>query len=412
MKGFSKLTRVEEAQKIIHDLSSIKGISSESVGIIDANGRILVRDIVSGTDVPPFDRSAVDGYALISEDALSASHSNPAILKLIGTSEAGSGQRKLSRGECIEIFTGAQIPDGADAVIMAEDTSINGNRVSLFKAVPKYANISISGEDLRKGEMIIAKGTLLKPWHIGVLASIGCDSVVVKKRPKIGLFSTGKELVDITESHTLAQGSIFDSTKPMLICLLKEMGCNILDFGIVEDSIGDIAKALKKLGCSDADAIITIGGTSLGRKDLVPEAAKSISERGIIFHGLAIKPGKPAGFGIIDNKPLFILPGYPVSALVGFENLVQPLIYSWLERRPPEREKVSAIMSRAVPTSPGIRHFLRVQLRCEDEQMKAIPLAITGSGMLSSITRADGIVIVKEDLEGLEEGCEVEVELI
>ncbi|MEM4706936.1 MAG: molybdopterin-binding protein, partial [Candidatus Methanomethylicaceae archaeon] len=204
-------------------------------------------------------------------------------------------------------------------------------------------------------------------------------------------------------------GKTIDSTRPMIIELLKDLGCEVIDRGIIRDDYNEILNELKILS-KNSDMIITIGGTSVGKRDLLP---KIIEENfSILFHGLAIKPGKPTSAGIIEDKLIIMLPGYPVAALIGFESLVIPLLYKWTGKEIIEKKKIKAILSRRVPTTPGIRHFLRVKIRKVDDKFLADPIAITGSGLLSSIAKADGIVVIEENCEGLEEGEEVEVEII
>jgi molybdopterin molybdotransferase len=411
MRGFDKLYRVEDAVILIKKCCKDKTLGSEELDVNDAWGRVLEEDIASAVDVPPFNRAAVDGYAIRSEEAFSASRSNPALFHIMGTIEAGSTRNLIGKGQCFEIYTGASIPGGADAVVMVEDCKRSENELSVYKAVPKFANISFKGEDIRAGEIVLKKGEHLRPWHIGVLTSVGKARVKVKKRPVVGIFSTGSELIDITNKNRKKSGSIIDSTRPMVKGLIKELGCMVVDEGIIQDDIERISSKLAGL-IDRVDLVITIGGTSVGGKDLVPDAIQSLSKSEIIFHGLAAKPGKPAGFGIINERPFFMLPGYPVSALIAFEVLIMPLLCSWLEQSVPRRKRVRAIMARRVPTTPGIRHFLRVKLNKRKNMLVATPLALTGSGLLSSITKADGLVIIPEDVEGLEEGNEVEVELL
>ena len=411
MRGFSRLTKVKDALNIVYECCSEKKLATETISISDACGRVLEVDIATKVDVPPFDRSAVDGYAIFSEEAFSASASNPAVLRLVGSSEAGGERGKVSKGECLEIFTGAQVPDGADAVVMAEDCTRNGDAVSVNRPVLKYANMSLRGEDLKSGEVVVKKGELLRPWDIGVLASIGSAEIAVRRKPLVGIISTGSELVDISEAYERKGTCILDSTRPMVISSLKELGCLVADNGIVKDNPEEIASKLNNLK-GEVDLIITIGGTSVGGKDLVPEAVLLVSKEGLMFHGLAAKPGKPLGFGMIGETPFFMLPGYPVSALVGYETIIQPLLCRWLGITQPERKKVMAVMARRIPTTPGVQHMLRVMLNRKGDTLVATPIVITGSGLLSSITKADGIVIVNEDLDGVEEGDEVEVEVI
>jgi molybdopterin molybdotransferase len=412
MKGFKALLPVDNAISLVLDRFGDWIPGPEEVRLESGCGRVSAERVTSSVDIPPFDRSAVDGYAVRSEDTYSSSHSNPAELALKGTSEAGGAPPAgpLSRGECVEIFTGARVPDGADSVVMAEDCERLGGRVSVSKPVPRGANVSIKGEDIRTGDAILECGRVIRPWHIGVLASVGRNAVSVRRRPIIGIFSTGNELVGVG-SAAGNDLSIIDSTRPMLASMASAAGCKVKDGGIVGDSSADISGNMLELA-SSSDAVVSIGGTSVGGKDLVPEAAKSISKEGVLFHGVAIKPGKPFGFGIVKGKPLFMLPGYPVSAMVGFEAIVLPLLRRWSGVGQAKRRVVKARMARRVPTTPGIRHYLRVRLEEAGRGLLASPITITGSGLLSSITRADGIVVIGEDYEGVEEGSEVNVELL
>jgi len=412
MRGFHKLTAIDDAVNLVMIHCGRRDLGSEDVDIRDAWGRTLEEEIVSMVDVPPFDRSAVDGYAIKSEESFSASRSNPAVFRIRGLLEAGGAGGEVRRGEGYEVYTGAPIPEGADAVVMAEDCERRGEMLSVYRAVPKFANISARGEDIRAGETILKKGGCLRPWHIGVLASIGRRRARVRRRPVVGVFSTGDELVDVVNADKRGGANkIIDSTRPMIVGLLKELVCEVVDEGIVQDELGEISGRLTGLR-DRVDLIVTIGGTSVGGRDLVPEVARSLVKSAIIFHGLAAKPGKPAGFGVLGETPFFMLPGYPVSALVGFEVLIVPLLCRWMGLEVPKRERVRAVMSRRVPTTPGIRHFLRVTLSRRKGVLIASPIALTGSGLLSSITKADGMVIIPENMEGVEEGDEVEVELL
>jgi len=410
MRGFGRLTKVYDAQNIIMDRCGGNFKRTEAVGVREAWGRVLEKDVVSTVNVPPFNRSAVDGYAISSINSFSASKSNPAVFKVTGVSEAGGAIGKIAAGESREIYTGAQVPEGADAVVMVEDCERKGDELLVFKAAPKFANISQMGEDIQKGSLVLGRGELLRPWHVGILASIGRVEITVRKKPIVGVFSTGSELADIGCGKP-TESMIVDSTRPMIVGLMKELGCGILDGGIVEDDLSKIAVKIEELARA-SDMVVSIGGTSIGGKDLVSEAFQSLEGSRLEFHGLAIKPGKPVGFGLLGRKPFFMLPGYPVSALIGYELLIMPLLSKWKGIKPMERKRLKAILTRRVPTTPGIRHFLRVTLERKGEDVYAAPITITGSGLLSSITKADGLVVVGEELEGLEEGEIIDVELL
>ncbi len=407
-KGFQELKSVSEALELVMRVCGSKNLGCERVSSKESCCRVLENDVVSKIDVPPYDRAAVDGFALRSCETFSAGPSNPAFFKLKGTIEAGSHAGEIGEGECYEVYTGAPIPKGADAVVMLEDCEVERDYVKVKRSAPKFANISLKGEDIRAGEVVIRRGEFLRPWHIGVLASIGEESVIVRRKPRVAVFSTGEELTEVDVAR-MVSGKIIDSTRPMVVGALREIGCEVVDRGILPDDFDRISAELMELS-KGADLIVTIGGTSMGGKDLLPEILKT--RFSLIFHGLAVKPGKPTGFGVVEGVPVLMLPGYPVSALVGFESLAVPLLYAWAGRKPPKREKVRAIMTRSVASTPGVRHFLRVTLVRREDGLFADPIALTGSGLLSSITKADGLVIIKEDLEGLEEGSEVEVELL
>jgi len=412
MAGFKKLTPVGEALRAICE-GGLPELGSESVATLSALGRVLREDVVSSADVPPFDRTAVDGYAIKSRESFSASRNNPAVFSLKGCIEAGDDAKgrtwSVGPGEAYEVYTGSPVPEGSDAVVMAEDARRCDGKVEVYRAVPRMSNISPKGEDIRAGETLLKGGIVVRPWHIGALASVGTKKVAVRRRARVGIFSTGSELVDLGGAEPVG-GRVVDSTRPMIIASLETLGCTVVDSGIIEDSLESIAGGMEKL-YPQVDALITIGGTSVGGKDLVPDAALKIRSGRIIFHGLAIKPGKPTGYAVIGGKPLFMLPGYPVSALVGFEAVVEPVLCRMMGRGAPQRTTVKARLARRVPTTPGIRHYLRVVLRSSGNGLVAEPITITGSGLLSSVTRADGMVVIGENLEGVEEGEEVEVEL-
>lgn len=411
MKGFRKLTNVAEALQIaLKECTKVK-VGGEMISAEGALGRILAEDVVSQHNVPPYDRAAVDGYAIRSEEAFSGSQSNPAIFRIVGVAEAGAGRKRVGSMEAVEIYTGAVMPDGADAVAMAEDCKKEGDELQVLRAVPKYANVSRCGEDIKKGDVVFRRGHMLRAWDVGVLLSIRMREVAVRSRLKVAVLSTGSELVEISDPRALDETSLVDSTRPMIKALLTQAGCDVVDGGIVQDEVEAIRDRLSKLS-GHADILITVGGTSIGGKDLVPEALDGVEGSRLIFHGIAAKPGKPLGFGVYMGKPLFMLPGYPVSALVGYESVIKPVIASLTGIPVREREKVKARLSRRVPTTPGVRHFLRVALEREGEGFTAKPIALTGSGLLSSVAKADGLVIVGEDREGLEEGEVVEVELL
>ena len=411
MSGFPELTTIDEA------LEKIKGsinlsIEVEDVPVSECVGRVLAEDVISPVDVPPFDRSAVEGYAVISSDTFSATPTNPVELTVIGKSEAGqepSQIPKVSSGTAVEIFTGAPLPNGADAVVMVEQTKRVGDKVLIYSPVAKWRNISKQGEDFTKGKPLILKGARMKPWHIGALASANITRVKAYRKLRIGILSTGSELKELGEEVKL--GEVVNSSKPMLMALIKERNCIPVDLGTVEDDLNKILERLR-LGLEICDIIITTGGTSLGEKDLMPEAVQKLGSPGLLVHGVAMRPAKPTGAGVVKGKPIFILSGYPVAALVGFEVFVDEIINFLYGTKPEPKPKVRGRLTRKLATQVGYRCFVRARVIPSPSGYLIEPLKLTGSGLLSSMTKANAMIVVDENMEGFDEGDEVEVYLI
>lgn len=409
MEGFPTLLSVEEALKRLRASLTYRVEESEEVGLLEAVGRVCAEDVRAPVDSPPFDRSAVDGYAVIAEDTFGASPNNPVELKVVGSAHPGveiGGLPRLRRGEALELMTGAPLPPGANAVVMVEDTIRHGEIIEVMKPVHPYRNVSRKGEDYRAGDRIVGKGTRIRPWHVAALASLNIGRVKVLRRARVGVLSTGSELVEVGEKAE--PGKIVNSSKPMLLTLLGEEGAEGVDLGIVVDDL-ELIKAKIIGGLREADALITTGGTSVGERDLVPEAISALGE--VIVHGLMMRPGKPTGFGIIEGKPVFMLSGFPVAALVGFQLLVRPALSLMLGYREEPRPRIRGRLTRKVATPPSTRSYVRVKVKKVGGEFLIEPLMLTGSGLLSTLTEANGLLIIPEDLEGFEEGELVEVEL-
>ncbi len=411
MSGFPELSTVDEALEALR-LNLRYSPRVECIPISSANGRVLAQDVTSPVDVPPFDRSAVEGYAVVSSDTFSATPTNPIELAVIGRAEAGqepNGVPEVSPGRAVEIFTGAPLPRGSDAVVMLEQTKRSDDRVFIYSPVAKWRNVSRQGEDFKRGEPMLLGATRLKPWHIGALASTNITTVDVYERLKIGILSTGSELKEVGEE--LKPGEIVNSSKPMLKALIEERRCIPVDLGTVEDDLDKITERLR-LGLKACAIIVTTGGTSLGEKDLVPEAVQRLGSPGLIVHGLATRPAKPTGIGIIDGKPIFLLSGYPVSALLGFELFVDAAISLIYGTRPEPRPMVRARLIRKLAKPVGYRCFVRARVIPDSSGYLIEPLRLTGSGLLSSMTKANALIVVDEDLEGFDEGEWVEAYLL
>jgi len=411
MKGFQELTRVEDAVSKLRSTVSHKITDIEEVYLASALWRVCGKDVYSPTDSPAYDRSAVDGYALIAEDTFGASATNPVRIRVIGRIEVGADPSKLpkiNRGEATEIMTGAPIPPGASAVIPLEHARLVENFIEVYDQVHPYQNISRRGEDYSRGSLVLRRGWIIKPWHIGALASLGIRRVNVLRKPIAALLSTGGELVELNEKIRL--GKVYNSTKPMLAAMLANYGADPVDLGTAPDDPERIAEKISE-GLKTTDMIIVTGGTSVGARDLVPEAISRLGQ--IIVHGLAIRPGKPAGFAISSGKPIFMLSGFPVAALIGFQALVIPALEEMLGCRFDPPPRIRGRLTRRVTSPPGVRSYVRVRaFRSGSGEVLVEPLRVTGSGVLSTLTLGNGLLVIPEDLEGFDEGDEVEVILL
>ena len=373
--------------------AEIRKVGHEILSIWKAAGRVLAEDITSPCDVPPVDRSAVDGYAVVAEDTFGASPNSPIQLKV--------SRDSVGRGEAVRVSTGSPLPDGANAVVMVEYTKVVGDYIEVYKPVTPFENVCRRGEDVKKGETVLKKGEVLQPQDIGILASIGKKEVKVVRRPEVAVICTGDELVEVGEGE-----GVVNSNGPMICSFLTEMGCRPVYMGIVRDEFDEIARAISE--GSRYDAVVVTGGSSVGERDLVPDVVKKLGK--LIFHGVAIKPGMPTGFGIVNGKPVLMLPGFPVACLVSFILFFPEIMAKLTGTKVVARKgcRVTARLSGRIPSSPGVRTFARVKIDGD----RAEPVRISGSGILSSTVKCEGIVVVPEEREGFEEGELVEVMLI
>lgn len=402
-RGFKALERVEIAIKKIFQKLHVVGV--EEVSVYECQGRVLAKDIVADCDVPEFDRSAVDGYAVIAEDTFGASQSNPIILKLVSEIEIGKvADVKIKSGEAVRVYTGSAIPENANAVVMLEHTREENGIVQVFKSVAPYKNVVRKGEDLKKGEIVLRRGEILQPQDAGVLASLGFKSVEVYKKPRIAVISTGNELLDLGEKREV--GKVYNSNAPMICNALAELGFKAFSLGIAKDDIREIEE--KFFEALKFDAIIFTGGTSVGTHDLVPEVVSRHGE--IVFHGVAMRPGMPSAFGIVEGRPIFMLPGSPTACFLALNTFVIPALYRMMGIRILERKgsRKRGILQARVASEVGIRSYVRVLW----ENGKVYPTRISGSSILSSLVKSNALLVIPEDVEGYEEGEEVEVTLI
>ncbi|MCS7129917.1 MAG: molybdopterin molybdotransferase MoeA [Archaeoglobaceae archaeon] len=401
--GFKSQEKVESALKKI--FRNVKVIGVEEVSVYNSAGRVLAEDIVANFDLPTLDRSAMDGYAVKAEETFGASETNPIMLKIIGEVRVGElPSVEVESGSAVKVFTGSVLPKGANAVVMLEFTKSFGDFVEIFRSVTPFKNVLRAGEDVRKGEVVLKRGEIIQPQDAGILASLGFEKLKVYKKPVVAVISTGNELVEIWKK--LEGAKIYNSNNPMLCNAILSLGFSAKSLGITRDDPREIENKL--LEALSFDMLIFTGGTSVGAHDYVPEVVSKHGE--ILFHGVAMKPGMPTAFGIVRDKPVFMLPGSPSACLLAFETFVVPALYRMMNVRIVERKgalKKGVLQSR-IPSELGVRSYVRVYW----DNGKVYPVRISGSGILSSLVKANALLIIPENLEGYEAGEEVEVMLI
>ncbi|MGC9170613.1 MAG: gephyrin-like molybdotransferase Glp [Thermoproteus sp.] len=409
-RGFKSLTPADKAvAEFLSKLSHKPPVVEVPLG--EALGRYLARDIIADVDVPPFDRAAFDGYAVRSIDTLGATRTNPVVLKVVG--RAGPGrpfEGAVREGEAVEIATGAPLPEGADAVVPYEEAAERGGAVEIYRPVPRYYYVSRRGEDLSKGELVLKAGTRLRPWDLGVLASLGMSRVPIYL-VRAAVISTGDELVEVEDVSGGAPppGKVVNSTRFALIGLFREAGADAEYLGLVPDDEEAIRRALEK-ALSGFDIVATTGGASVGGPDATHRAVSSMAD--FYVRGIAVRPGRPNGAAVVGGKPVIVLSGFPVAAVVGFEIFARPAILKMVGGRPEPQPTVRGVLTRRITTPINVRTYARVRAYVKEGKVYVEPLAVTGSGILSTLTRGNAILVVPENREGYDEGEEVEVQLI
>jgi molybdenum cofactor synthesis domain-containing protein len=360
-------------------------------------------------DVPPFDRSTVDGYAVRAKDTFGAEENKPARLKICGTVSAGEQPHvSVAEGIAAEIVTGAPIPKGADAVVMFEDTERKGDELCVYSAVAEGENIMRAGTDVRKGEKILKAGQLLGSRETGVLAALGISKVRVYAVPRVAVLSTGAEVTEVGKKLPL--GKIYDTNAYTLSTAVLESGGKPVFLGVFPDDKTKLQRALGK-GLSSADMVVTSGGVSVGPKDIMPQTVDSLGKPGVLVCGIAIKPGKPTTVALVDGKLVFALPGHPTSALLIFYLLVRPVISAMAGRKMEETLTAKAFASTRFFPAKGRRTYIMVKLRHDRDRIVAEPVATGLSGAITTLARADGFVEIAENQQFIDAGEEVTVHL-
>jgi molybdopterin molybdotransferase len=402
LKGFQKLTSPDEALKNWLNAWPTKKPADESLALAGVNGRVLAEDLVALDDLPRFDKSAMDGYAIRYEDSTGASQKKPVKLKITQAGEVKAGEAK-------QIWTGNPIPKGADAVIMIEETGSQGDTLEIWAQLAPSQNISRHGEDVKKGQLIAKAGTRLNPYHIGLAAALGYSKLKVHVKPKIAILATGNEIVEVGAQP--GEHEVFDSNKVMLSAMCQELGAEVVDFGIAKDNLEEITEKIRQ-ALKKADALITTGGTSVGGLDLVPDAINKVGKPGVIAHGLTLRPAMPTGVAVLENKPVMILSGNPVASVIGFEVFGRAAISRLLGlNRTEEHPTLKAKMVKKISGALGRKTYVRVLVKAKAGEFVAEPVSAKGAGAISTMTMSNGYVIIPENREGLTEGETVSVQM-
>jgi molybdopterin molybdotransferase len=389
-------------------LEAIPPLGLEKVSLLDALGRVIGEDVAASRPIPPKDNSAMDGYALRSQDTQGACPERPVILDVIEDIPAGAIPRKrVERGQAARIMTGAPVPEGADAVLRMEDSEKDGRRVRIFAEAPAGQDIRLAGEDVQPGETVISRGDVIRPAQIGMLAALGRSIIPVYQNPLVAILATGDELVDVDETPSPWQ--IVSSNSYALAAQVLDCGAVPLNLGIAKDTREDLTAKLN--AALRADLIISSGGVSVGDYDLVKDIMKEVGNR-MQFWQVAMRPGKPLAFGAMNGVPLFGLPGNPVSSMVSFEQFVRPSILKMMGRRNLFRRIVKAVLGEAIHKKQGTRHFIRARVAFEDGLYRAVSTGEQGSGILKSMVQANGLIVLPENATSVKAGETVAVQLL
>jgi len=406
MKEFFKVT---DLKKVLEYISDFPRVKTEDVPLPEATGRVLATDIFSEVDLPDFMRSTMDGYAVSASSTFGASEANPAYLIIRGSVSMGESPAfSVGPGEAAKISTGGMLPDGTDSVVMIEHTeTIDKTTIEVYRSIAPGQNGMEKGEDISMGAVLVSDGKKLRAQETGLLAAFGQETVRVYKKPVIGIISTGDEIVPIDE--TPAPGQIRDINMYTLSDLVKNAGAEPATFGIVRDDFDDLYEKCT-LALEKADMVLISGGSSVGTRDFTIEALSALPDAQILVHGISISPGKPTILAKSHHHAIWGLPGHVVSAMVVFEVVVKPFIeqISGLSIKQKKDFKLPALLSRNISSSQGRADYIRIRLNEIDGALWAEPI-LGKSALINTMVKADGLIEIGVNTEGLDKGTEVEV---
>jgi len=391
---FRELETVENAKKTL--LQEIKPIqSSEEIPLENGVERVLARSIQANLDLPHYHRAAMDGYALRAQDTLGATPDSPVFLELSDT---------IREGSCVQVHTGSPIPEGADAVVMLEDTQLSEGIVEVRAQLHPLKNIGTKGEDVKKGETVLEKGHLLRPCDIALLASLEIEEIEVFKKPRVTIIPTGNELIPRGQKGSLPPGKIRETNGLMAALYTKKWGGEPHLKEIIKDNPTLLEQAIQE-NLDNSDLLLICGGTSVGKRDYAAKVVGSLAS--CFIHGIQMSPGKPTALAIIRDTPVICLPGYPVACLTALLNFAKPVLLK-LAHLPETKREIKATLAEKAASHPGYETYLRVKIK----NGKAYPLMTRGAGILSSVTQATGYITIPPDIEGYKAGTEVTVTLL
>ncbi len=400
------MLQVEEALARVLDV--MEPLGAEEVPILEALGRFLAQDVHADVDVPPYANSSMDGYAILAADTAGASAESPARLRVTGEVAAGYViETPVTPGTAIRIMTGAPLPPGADAVVKVEDTALDEGWVQIFAEAPPGQYIRPAGEDVQQGALVLQQGTRVRPQEIGMLATLGHKTVPVARRPRVAILATGDEVVEIDAA--LAPGKIRNANSYSNAAQVLKYGGEPVLLGIARDRVVDLTEKIRAGLAQGVDLFLTSGGVSVGDFDIVKNVLAAEGE--IDFWRVRMKPGKPLAFGQIASVPVLGLPGNPVSVMVSFETFVRPALLK-MQGADWARPTIEAILVDEIPHKDERRHYVRVQVEVVDGEYRAHLTGGQGSGILSSMVKANGFAIIPEDWTRAPAGARVAVILL